>query len=155
MPPQLAIKLTQGKISSRIHNTIARAVLHSVAQHHLAFNVPLRFENNPSTAVGGPLHFKRRSKKWTAIKSRRGGEVRPNVDTGAMRLSVLGSSRITATATRARLYLKPGHPIHQFQRDELEAITPGELRSLINLGNRLYADEVKKIGREAGETVTI
>lgn len=156
MPPLIAVKITRHEdIGARHHNRITRAVLHVIAQEHLAFAIPKHFADNPSTRPGGPYGYRKRSAKWNKIKQRLYGHQLPNVASGDARSSVLGSSRITATKDRARLYLKPGHPIHAFQRDELEALTPGELRSYINRANRLYADEVKKVLRSPPRAETI
>lgn len=156
MPPLVGMKLVRHEdIGARHHNRISRAVLHAIAQEHLALHVKRHFEDNPSTRPGGPYGYRKRSAKWNAFKQRVFGHQIPNVATGAAMISVLGSSRITATKDRSRLYLKPGHPIHAYQRAELEAMTPGELRSHINRANRLYADEVRQVLRKPARAETI
>lgn len=149
MPPLMSLTIERpDNLSARVHNKIARAVLHSIAANHLAFNMPKRFEDNPSTRPGGPLGFHRRSKKWLAIKERIYGHKPVNVASGALRTSVLGGSRITSTATRSRLYVKANRPLPERQRDEMESMTPGELRQAIQLAHRLYADELKARGKQ-------
>lgn len=156
MPPMVALKLTRHEdIGARNHNRISRAVLHSIAQEHLAYVIPKHFGNNPSTRPGGPYGYRKRSERWNKFKMRRYGHTLPLVATGEALISVLGSSRVTATKDRSRLYLKPGHPIPAFAREELEAMTPGELRNAINRANRLYADEVKNLLRKPLKSETI
>lgn len=156
MPPLVGMKLQRHEDIGKVHhNRISRSVLHAIAQEHLAFVIPKHFEENPATRPGGPYGYRKRSAKWNRLKMRLYGHNRPNVATGAALSSVLGSSRITATKDRSRLYLKPGHPINAFQREELEAMVPGELRNAINRANRLYADEVKAVLRKPRQSTTI
>lgn len=143
MPPLLSLQIERKDIGVRLHNQIMRAVLHSVAQHHLAFNMPLRFADVPATKPGGVLGFKGRTRKWQKRKMAMVGHNIPNLLTGALRASVLGSSRITATKDRARLYVKAHRPLRDQQRAEMESMSAGELRQAINLAKRLYVEEVK------------
>lgn len=155
------VKVEHDLMNRRDANTVSRGVMRALARHHLRVNLPKHFERVPETYPGaGGYGYRKRSRRWEIIKRRKYGHDKPNVATGRMRDSVLRGSRLTATATRWRIYarlpsevatdqsgsrlqkksgrpkFKRAHPV--WQRAEIEVISRREIREFLVLYRRLY-----------------
>lgn len=156
MPPILSLQIERTEVGVREHNRIMRATMFAVAYKHWKETIPKHFENNPSTRPGGPYGYRKRSKRWEKLKDRKGGaNKRPNYFTGALFNTVMSGSRITATPSKATLHLRVGFQMPAWQRRELEAITPGELRTYIQTAHRLYQDEVDQSDKKLKRRITV
>jgi hypothetical protein len=154
------VTITEDLMTKRDANIACRGIMGSLARHHLRINLPKHFSNAPETSPGnGGYRYRRRSKRWNAIKLRKYGHQIPNVARGTMRKTVLSSSRLTSTATRWRLYSKtPAIAVKDergnvvlnkrtkrpkftratpyWQRAEIEAVSNKEIREFA----RMYED---------------
>lgn len=155
------VEVRHDLMTRRDANVVSRGVMRALGRHHLRVNLPKHFEEGPETYPGaGGYGYRKRSKRWQNIKRRKYGHTKPNVATGRMRDAVLRGSRLTATATRWRIYarlpsevaqdkggnelrkrsgrpsFKRAHPV--WQRAEIEVISQREIREHMALFKRLY-----------------
>lgn len=158
MPPSVfSLNIERGEVTARVHAKLMRAAMRHVAEYHVANHLVRHFEDNPSTRPGGAYGYKRRGRKYLERKQRIVGHQIPNVLTGAMRATVLGSaaSRITATQDRLRISMSNYFPLRQERWGELKAVTPGEYRTLRQQAHKFYRDEAAKPENRPKRKVTI
>ena len=119
-------------LTKRGAKTIARTVNRIAMVNHKDKILPEHFKNVPHTRPGGGYKYKNRDKDSQISKARRYGTTRPLVKTGDTEKAVLRSARVTATATRGRMYARGDakKPLRDQFRDEIEAVADDEKQAL-------------------------
>lgn len=136
----LGITWEQNTISKLNHGKLMNDVMRDMGMAHKLRHLPKHFESVPETSVGGAYGYAARSIRWQRRKQREGRPLIANVYTGRMRETVLRNSKVTATQTRARVYVKNYFPMRDSQRRELEAVTDSEVKFLANRTHKNYAN---------------
>lgn len=167
-------------MTSAIYTTHARVRLFTVRGHNQVMNremyetmlqirdvyLPFHFMTGAYTRYPGV--FRKRSRKWQMIKARKVHHQRPNEWTGALRRAVLTESIARSTPTRGTLTAKAPldtkvlfgpragqmqrRPLPDWQRDELEHVSQGEIDEQLK---RMHAAYRAAVYDPANQDVTL
>lgn len=136
----LGITWDENRTSKLSHSKLMNDVMRDMGNAHKLRHLPKHFEACPETSVGGAYGYKARSVRWQKRKAREGKPLIANVYSGRMRETVLRSSKVTATQSRARVYVKNYFPMPDSQRAELEAVSKPEVKYLAGRVGKNYAN---------------
>ncbi len=146
-------------LRKRDHNALMRTLHGEAAQRIKALQLPNKFANDlfkryPEIARKRGVKYM----KWKAKLVNKGviKEVRPNVLSGNLRREALVNARVTQTPDRGSVYIKTGAGVilsgprmgqryekmlKQWQRDELEYVSPDERKELADWVGYWYTIE--------------
>lgn len=88
------------------------------------------FKKNAYTAPGGEYGYQEPSDAYERRKIRRFGDAIPGVYRGITQRKA-GQTTVTATATRARYILKPGHALVPWLRRGLETVAALDIQRIV------------------------
>ena len=129
-------------VTERTHKRILKQVNREIGVLHRNRTLKKHFENNAETRPGGAYGYEARTKKYQIRKAKKKGHQRPLSFTGEMRRTVTGSSRVTATQHRWRVYARTGKKLNlqlgQQIKNELEAVSEAEIDKYISLMEKRY-----------------
>ena len=127
----LSIDLTTDQVPVRKLNRIRRETNRAAGEFIAGKLLPQKFTR--SAYYEGTAD--RRSRKYAERKSRKVGHDIPLVYSGRMKRAVLSSarSRITATADGGKVRPKNYFPMPDYMRNELERLSPRQVRRLAKL----------------------
>ena len=129
-------------VTERTHKRILKQVNREIGVLHRNRTLKKHFENNAETRPGGDYGYEARTKKYQIRKAKKKGHQKPLSFTGDMRRVVTGSSRITATQHRWRVYARTGKKLNlqlgQQIKNELEVVSEAEISKYISLMEKRY-----------------
>lgn len=123
---QLNATITTNLVSQRTLNTISNTSYRKTMETHKRERLQEHFEDDEQTRPGGAYGYEKRQEKYQQFKLRTKGHATPLVLSGRMKDRATKFSEVRATATKATLTIRVGHPIHAKQREEVSAITGQE-----------------------------
>ncbi len=139
----MRIVWNEQRVTERTHARILKQVHREIGVLHRNRTLKKHFENRPETRPGGEYGYERRTKKYQIQKARKKGHQKPLVFSGDMQRTVTGTSRVTATQHRWRVYARTGKTLRtllsQQIKDELEAVSQSEVDHYLSLMERRYA----------------
>lgn len=116
------------------HKQLMNMLLRREMTKHKLNTLPKHFQHGADKKYGyKPLTF-----KYQAWKKDKIHELVPMVFSGRMRDTVIGTSHVTATATRARLYAKNYFPMKDYFRSQVEIVLPQEEAAMADNIGRNY-----------------
>ncbi len=126
--------------TKRGHNKIAGLIMRQLGRRHRNRRMKKHFMNVPETSPGGGgYRYKTRSSVYRRRKQKAVGHNIPNIFTGELRQTVLGSSRITATRKRWTFTARSSFPLNADRRNELQAVSQREIRDDVITFRNLYS----------------
>lgn len=140
----LNMTLESNLFTKRGHKTVVRKLLRESMERHRDVKLPRHFDRNADTAPGGAYGYAKRTAKYQRRKAKRKGHQKPLVLSGRLKDHVLAQSRITATATRTRLYARSYFPMRVQMRKEIESISKLEQSEMRGLMGLKYLDAAKR-----------
>lgn len=139
----MRIEWNEDLVTERTHARMLKQVNREIGVLHRNRTLKKHFENNAETRPGGAYGYEARTKKYQIRKAKKQGHQKPLVFTGDMQRVVTGTSRVTATQHRWRVYARTGKrltlQLGQQIKDELEAVAEAEISHYISLMGKRYA----------------
>lgn len=122
-------EITTDLVTKRTFSKIMRLVNRHTMEHLKNEMLPDKF----TVAGGREYDFEKRAKGYQIWKAKTLGHQKPLVRRGILERTVLGSGKVTATATRAKLTAKASFPLTPQRRRELEAVSTQDKAELEEL----------------------
>lgn len=143
-PIKIKIEMAVDLVTPRTHAKIMRDINRKQGEKHKSKTILKHFENVPETRPGGAYGYEKRGQRYAFRKQKAKGHRRPNVFSGRMRETILSSSIVRATQTRWTFQAKNYFPMRLAQRDEIEAVAPGEIGQMVR---EMRADYINACNR--------
>jgi hypothetical protein len=146
------VKFRSRMFTLRAHNQIMNAQIRETMTQIRDLCLPFHFMTEAYNRYPGV--FRKRSRRWQMIKAAKVKHQRPNEWTGELRRAVLSESIVRATPTKGTLSAKAPlsskimfgkragqtqrRPLPDWQRDELEHVSPQEIENQVQRINDYY-----------------
>lgn len=140
MSVQLVAVIESNLVNKRTHGVLMEK-LNRQAMTRIRFNyLPRHFQVNENTRPGGGYGYTARTGRYQIRKAKTKGHQKPLVWSGKMLISIMSSSRITATQKVGNLYVRNYMPMSPQRRSEVENLAPAER---VEITERLQRDYVR------------
>lgn len=139
---QINATFDENLITPRRHKQLMNALLYAEMTMHQRHTLPQHFR----LGANRKYSYKPITAKYSIWKKKKVHHLIPMVLTGRMRDAIIGTSKVTSTNTRARLYAKNYFPMRDDFRSQVEIVLPAEEAAMaVNIG-RKYTILASKAG---------
>jgi hypothetical protein len=128
---QINATFDENLITPRRHKQLMNLLLRREMEKHRDQRLPKHFQ----LGANRKYSYKPITARYSIWKKKKVHHLIPMVLTGRMRDAIAGTSNVTATATRARLYAKNYFPMKDDFRAQVEIVLPAETAEMAaNIG---------------------